>query len=40
VRIDSAPGRGTTVTLFLPRADVAAAPARQSEERSKIRALP
>lgn len=40
VRIDSALGRGTTVTVFLPRADLAAAPARQSEEHTKVRALP
>jgi signal transduction histidine kinase len=40
VRIDSALGRGTTVTLFLPRAEADAAPVRQSEERRKVRALP
>ena len=40
VRINSALGRGTTVTVFLPRADLAVAPARQSEDRRKVRALP
>ncbi len=40
VQIDSELGRGTTVTVLLPRADPAALPAGQSEERSKVRALP
>lgn len=32
VRLDSAPGRGTTVTLFLPRAGQAAAPGQQPQD--------
>jgi signal transduction histidine kinase/HAMP domain-containing protein/ActR/RegA family two-component response regulator len=32
VRVDSAPGRGTTVTLYLPRADGEAPPSRPDEE--------
>ena len=39
VRIDSALGRGTTVTVFLPRAE-RDAPEGRSVERSKVRALP
>jgi signal transduction histidine kinase len=40
VRIDSALGQGTTVTVLLPRAEPGALGARQAEERRKVRALP
>ncbi len=42
VRIDSTLGRGTTVTVFLPRAEPDALPVarEQSAERRKVRALP
>ena len=39
VRIDSAPGQGTTVTVFLPRAEPDALPAEQSGGRSEASAV-
>jgi hypothetical protein len=39
VRINSLPGRGTTVTVFLPRADAGAAPGGPSGERGMVRAI-
>jgi signal transduction histidine kinase len=39
VRIDSLPGRGTTVTVFLPRADAGAPSGGSSGERRMVRAI-